>query len=39
VKIYRYPVETEHFQWLLYSALAMLAIAQLLIWTKLGVLP
>jgi Ca-activated chloride channel family protein len=39
VKIYRYPIETEHFQWFLYGALVVLAVAQLLLWTRLGVIP
>ncbi|HUX06737.1 MAG TPA: VWA domain-containing protein [Acidobacteriota bacterium] len=39
VKIYRYPVEIEHFHWFLYGALIAMALAHLLRWTRLGVIP
>ena len=39
VKTYSYPVETEHFVWFLYGALVLIALSQLLRWTRLGVLP
>lgn len=39
VKTYSYPVETEHFMWFLYGALIMLASAQALRWSRLGMVP
>lgn len=36
---YSYPVETEFFQWFLYSALLLIAFEYILRWTRLGVVP